>query len=221
MKTLWIVTILFLSLSRLASADPQPLPEFQLVDQDGKEFKLHSLKGNYVLMSFIYTRCPMPDMCPLTIKLSRDLLQQWKAQSSLVKKGFPLKLLGVTLEPTFDTPAILKKYMKDQDLDPQYFTFVTGDPQALSDLASEFNVIGVPSGGTIAHNVKTELLSPLMVPLEEYKDNQWTPDQVLSRMRKSVAWWKWFFIASAFLAIPGILLLIRLRRYQLDAPLPE
>ncbi len=221
MKKLWILLAafsLFSSLS-LAANEPKPVPDFKVTDQNGKTFQLHELKGSYLLMSFVFTRCPMADMCPLTMKLSRDLIEKWKAQSSLVREGFPLKIVAVTLDPEYDTPVVLKKYVEQQGMDPEHFLFLTGEPKVLSDLASEFNVIGIPNGGTISHNVKTALLNPLMVPLQEYKDNQWTPEQVLSVMRKSVAWWKWFFIASALLAIPGMLLLLRLRRYKLDAPL--
>lgn len=43
----------------------EPVPDFTMTSQDGKPVKLSDLRGNVVALTFIYTRCPLPDFCPL------------------------------------------------------------------------------------------------------------------------------------------------------------
>ena len=217
----WTTALLFFALFslRLAQADEKkPVPDFKLIDQDGKTFQLHDLKGSYVFITFVYTRCPSIDMCPRAFALMRQLLSKWNEQPNWKKTGFPIKVLAITLDPAFDTPSVMKVYAESQGLDFEKFTFATGDPKDLVALESQFNVLGIEGADSVAHTMKGALLSPVMVPLREYKDNNWTPEKVLSDMRASVAWWKWFYALSALLAIPGLLLLWWLRSYSFEAP---
>jgi len=153
----------------------EPVKNFPLVSQEGKPFQLHDLKGKPVLISFIFTRCPLPKMCPLTITRNKQVLQLWKKQKGLP----PLQLLLVTLDPEFDSPAVLKAFAKSRSLDSRYFTLATGNPGSLSDLAAEFNVMGFPSEGTITHNMKTVLLDANLVEVRQFKENEWTADKVI------------------------------------------
>jgi len=153
-----------------------PVKNFPLVNQDGKPFQLHDLKGKPVLVSFIFTRCPQPQMCPLTITKSKQVLNLWKKQ-----KGLPdLQILLVTLDPEFDKPVVLKSYAKARSLDSKSFTLATGNEVTLTDLAGEFNVMGLKSEGTIAHNLKTILLDANLAEVKQFKENEWTADQVVS-----------------------------------------
>lgn len=196
----------------VAAADLPPIKDYELINQEGKPFKLHSLKGKYVLLSFIFTRCPLPQMCPLNMRLNREVVEQWKLLPAWKRNGFPIHILAVTLDPAYDTASALKKYGEEQKLDWEHFTLATGEPKALEDLASEFNVVGLPAGKSISHNMKTELLNPLMVPIAEFKDNQFTPSEVINRVVSGITWWKWFFTLSATLAFPSLLLLFITKR---------
>lgn len=208
-----LFTLLSFSIaSNALAAESTPIPNFKLVNHLGRSLELHDLKGKYVLLSFVFTRCPISEMCPRTFSLSRDLIEKWKGLPTWRRTGFPIHVLAVTLDPNFDSPEIMKSKMEERGLDPDHFTFVTSDEKTLSELASEFNVVGIPSGGTISHNMKTILLSPLMVPIREFMDNEWTPEEVLNTIRKSIEWWRWFFFVSALLAVPGLYLVGRMRR---------
>lgn len=179
LKTFFIFTCL----ASLAFANPEPSKpkNFPLVNQDGKPFQFGDLKGKYTFVSFIFTRCPLPKMCPLTVTRVKELQRKWKAAPG----NKPLQFLFVTLDPDFDTAGVLKKFAKDRRLDLSHTILATGNPQVLSDLASEFNVMGVPSGGTIAHNMKSILLGPDLAELKQYKDNEWTAEQVLNDLQAS------------------------------------
>jgi protein SCO1 len=174
MKTLIVLLMFIIGLTGWA-ATPTQVPNFSLVDQNGKTFQLHDLKGNFIFVSYVFTRCPMPKMCPLTMTLNKQLLREWKKK----KPGLPLKLLIVTLDPAYDTPAVLKKFGETHKLDYKYFTLVTGEAKTLEDFASNFNVVGVPGEGIIAHNAKSALIGPDLNEIKMYRDNEWKPAEVL------------------------------------------
>lgn len=153
-----------------------PVKNFPLVSQEGKPFQLHDLKGKPVLVSFIFTRCPQPKMCPLTVTKNKQVLSLWKKNPALP----PLQFLLVTLDPAFDTPAVLKQFAKARNLDKQTFTLATGNEVTLSDFAGEFNVMGFKSEGSISHNLKTVLLDANLVEIKQFKENEWTAADVVS-----------------------------------------
>lgn len=159
-----------------------PLKNFPLVNQEGKPFQLHDLKGNYVFLTFIYARCPLPKMCPLSLKLSRQTLQAWKKDPALKSKK--IVALAVTLDPQNDTPAALKAYGKRFSLTYPNAILATGDEKALAELAGEFNVVGFPNQGTIAHNSKHILLDPELNEVAQLKDNEWKVSDALEAAKK-------------------------------------
>lgn len=108
------------------------------------------------------------------MRLNKKTQELWAKQIKA-----PLKLLIVTLDPVGDTPEILKKYGERFSLDSKSSFLVTGDPQALSDFGSFFNVAGWPSGNTTVHNLKTILVGPDLMELKQYKENEWSPEQII------------------------------------------
>ncbi len=175
LNSLFGILIFCISLCSFFARAEAPLKNYTLKDQNGKSFQLTDLKGSYLFVSFIYTRCPLPKMCPLTMSLNRRLFTAWKKSASTV----PLKFLIVTLDPNQDSPSVLKRYGKKFNLNEAYFTLATGPDQVLSDFSAEFNAIGLPSNGLMAHNSKSVLLGPLLTPLKDYKENEWAPEEVI------------------------------------------
>jgi len=157
-----------------------PIPDLKATDHSGRPFNAHSLKGSFVLISFVFASCPMPKMCPLTMRLNHKVQSLWNKEFRE-----PLKLLIVTLDPEGDTPDILKKYGEKFQLDLKNSFLVTGNPQALSDFGSAFNVAGWPSGNTVVHNLKSILVSPELEEVKQYKENEWEPAGVI---RDAKAW---------------------------------
>ncbi len=159
-----------------------PLKNFPLVNQLGRPFQLHDLKGNHVFVTFIYSRCPLPTMCPLSLKLTRQVLAAWKKDPTL--KGKKITALAVTLDPEHDTPAVLKAYGKLFGIVSPHGILATGDTKVLGELAGEFNVVGFPEQGSIAHNSKHILLDPSLETVKEFKDNEWKINEVIEAAKK-------------------------------------
>ncbi len=155
-----------------------PVKNFPLVNQEGRPFQLYDLKGKPVLVSFIFSRCPQAKMCPLTVTKNKQVLELIKKEKT--KKE--IQFLFVTLDPEFDTPSVLKAFARTRHLDSREFTLATGNPQALSDLASEFNVMGFKDGASVSHNMKTILLGADLSEVKQFKDNEWTAEEVLKAL---------------------------------------
>ena len=173
-----VLSFCFLPIGAGQGAENQVASNVALVNQEGKPFQLYDLKGSYLFVSFIYTRCPFPTMCPLTLSLNQLLFHRWKE----TKSKLPLRFLLVTLNPRHDTPSVLKQFAKDRKVNLGYFTLATGTPQALSALFKQFEVAVVPEGEFVGHNNRSILLDPQMAVLQNYAENKWTADQVLKDM---------------------------------------
>ena len=83
------------------------VPDFHLVDQSGKRIELKQFKGRAVLMTFIYTRCPLADFCP---RMSGNFAEIDKALAEDKKAYGKTHLLSVSFDPKYDTPAVLRSY---------------------------------------------------------------------------------------------------------------
>ena len=159
-----------------------PVPNFPLVDQHAKPFQLYDLKGSPLVLTFIYSRCPVSKMCPLTVSQLRET-----GRLARKNKLGPFRILLATLDPRNDTPLRLRGYAKQQKLEGPLFILATGQERTLSDFAGEFNVASFPSEGTLSHNLKTLLLSSNLETVKQYTDNDWTPKQLVEDLKNLLA----------------------------------
>jgi protein SCO1 len=128
---------------RLAIGDA--LPDFRLTDQEGRVVTAADLRGKVVAINFIYTRCPLPDVCP---RLS--------ANFALLARRFSgrVALLSVTVDPDYDTPAVLREYARRWSADSATWRFLTGD---VAGLASRLGEVYWFDEGSIGHNSMTSV----------------------------------------------------------------
>jgi protein SCO1/2 len=129
------------------------LPNLTLVDQRGDSMNLASLKGQYVLIDFIYTSCA--GTCPmLTSKMEAT---QQRLAPDLAGK---VRLVSVTLDPEHDNPAQLLKYADAHGAKPGWL-FLTGTPAQIDGYLAIFRIkrSREPSGA-IDHVTTSFLLGP-------------------------------------------------------------
>jgi protein SCO1/2 len=119
-----------------------PLPEFRLTDQSGRAVRTTDLRGQVVAIDFIYTRCPLPDVCP-RLSANFAMLQR--------RFGDKITLLSVTVDPDYDTPAILAEYARRWSAGPAWH-FLTGD---VAPLAAALGELYWADEGSIGHNSTT------------------------------------------------------------------
>jgi protein SCO1/2 len=123
----------------------EALPEFRLTDQAGRTVTREDLRGRVVAINFIYTRCPLPDICP---RLSANF-------AALSRKfAGRVTLLSVTVDPDYDTSAVLADYARRWNADATTWRFLTGD---VAGLASALGEVYWFDEGSIGHNSMTSI----------------------------------------------------------------
>ena len=126
-----------------------PVPVFTLTDQNNSSVRLSDFLGRPVVLDFIYTRCPLPDVCP---RLSANMARLQK------RFGTRVSLLSITLDPQFDTPEVLAEYARRWQADPRSWKFLTGSDDQIQAVASEFGLVYWPEEGLITHTAVTAII---------------------------------------------------------------
>ncbi len=165
-----------------------PLPNVALIDQDGRALRIDRFRGHPLVMAFSYSRCPLPDYCPLTMQ-NFARIEKATANESALKA---VRLLIVTLDPEYDTPAVLRPYgLKYVTGDPgrpfARFTLATGDPQDVKKLAGFFGLDYFTEKRSIVHSLRTAIVDPGGRVYKVFEGNEWPVDEVMSALRELVA----------------------------------
>jgi protein SCO1/2 len=127
----------------------EALPDFTLTGQDGRAVTLSEFRGRLVAVDFIYTRCPLPNVCPM---LSANFARLQK------RFGGKITLLSITLDPDYDTPQVLTDYAQRWRADSRTWHFLTGSPDEIRKVAGHFGVIFWPEEGAITHTSSTAIV---------------------------------------------------------------
>ena len=162
------------------------VPDFRLKNQDGKAIHLGQFKGHDLLVTFIYTRCPMPDFCPLVTRNFAQIEKQLAANPALAGTH----LICVSFDPEHDTPARLRAYGatyigSDAKSAFALWDFAVPEKPVLLEMAKFFNV-GITPGAedTITHTLSTTLIGADGKVAQFYPGNEWTVEQVLADIQR-------------------------------------
>jgi protein SCO1 len=161
------------------------VPNAQFVDQDGKMRDLASFRQSTLVVTFIYTRCPLPTFCPLMDRHFVAIQNKLKAEPALRN----VHLVSVSFDPLADTPPVLKKHAAMLGADPKYWTFLTGQRDEIDKFAARFGVAVTREMSNpldISHNLRTAIVANGAL-VKAYTGNEWTPDQVLADLRQVAA----------------------------------
>jgi protein SCO1/2 len=165
----------------------EAVPDTPLVDENNRARPLTSLKGHRVAVTFIYTRCPQPDFCPL---MDRNFVA---IQNEIMKTpGLgDVRLVSVSFDPAYDTPAVLKAHAQTLKADPAVWHFVTADAADIKGFAAKFGVSAVPGGyenpNVITHNLTTAVIDPNGVLVKMRAGNTWTPADLIADLEAAPA----------------------------------
>jgi protein SCO1/2 len=165
--------------------DGEVVPDQALVDHTGTARSLASLRGGRVALTFMYTRCPLPDFCPLMDKHFAAVQEGIRAAPDLAD----VHLVSVTLDPDYDVPAVLERHAKALGAQAGRWHFLTGKPADVLAFAKRFGVTaqsGDPDVGLV-HNLRTAIIDPQGRLVTAYSGNMWTPAELLADLRKTPA----------------------------------
>ena len=155
------------------------VPDGAFVNQNGRKESLKDLRGSTVVLTFIYTRCPLPTFCPMMDRHFVTIQDHLKADASLKR----VHLVTISFDPKRDTPAVLRAHAKELGADLSRWTFFTGDVKAIDDFAGKFGVSVVRNPNDerdITHNLRTAIIGPDGTVKKIYTGNEWTPEDVLT-----------------------------------------
>lgn len=166
------------------------VPDFKLRNQDGRIIHLHQFRGRDLLITFIYTRCPLPNFCPLVTHNFAVIDRQLAVTPGLRGKTH---LLSVSFDPEHDTPKRLKAYAveyvgSDSKSAFANWDFAVPEKPVLTEMAKYFDVgITTAPDQTITHTLSTTLIGPDGKVLKFYPGNDWTPEQVINDVKHANA----------------------------------
>ena len=156
-------------------------PDFTLWNQEGRAVSSAHFRGRWVVLNFIFTRCPVAEMCPAAT--ARMMALQAAARRSGVKD---LELVSISFDP-HDTPPVLKAYAAIRGIDTSNFSFLTGPEQAIRDLLAQFGVVARPGESIYKHTLATLLIRADGRIVHRVDGSNWSSDEFIRLLPASSA----------------------------------
>ncbi len=164
-------------------------PATVLTGQDGKPLALADFKGKAVALTFIFTRCPLPEFCP-------RMNAQFAEMETLLAKEPVLygktQLLSVSFDPEHDTPEVLREYRERflkgvKGVAPAHWKFATGAPDRIKEFTTFFGLTYLKSGEQFVHSLATAVVAPDGKIYSIRRGNDWEPPAVIDDLRRAAA----------------------------------
>jgi protein SCO1/2 len=166
------------------------VPNFTLLNQSDRSIDLKQFRGKVVVMTFIYTRCPLSDFCP---RMSRNFATIDKTLQSDPALYKDTHLLSVSFDPAYDTPKVLRSYGAAYTGNYvnetfQHWDFAAPSAAELPKMEQFFDV-GVTPGenGTLQHSLSTVVIGKDGKIFAFYPTNDWTPAEVLANIHSAAS----------------------------------
>jgi protein SCO1/2 len=174
---------------------PKPgdeVPDYRLLNQDGKVIRLHDYKGKVLLLTFIYTRCQDPGQCTLMSTNFATIDQELQKQPELYAQTH---LLSISFDPDYDTPKVLRSYGaaytgRYSDETFAHWEFASGSADEVKGVAQFFGMryyLDSSSGKEqVIHSLRTALIGRDGKVIKVYRENEWKPEEVLREMQAAI-----------------------------------
>ena len=166
-------------------APGEPVADAELVDETGRTLRLAESRGNVVAVTFMYTRCPLPNFCPVMDRHFKAVQDRVRADDRLRGR---VRLLSVTIDSTYDTPPVLARHAAALQADPAIWRFATGPPETVHRFGAQFGV-STPDGARepadIVHNLRTAVIDREGRLAIVLNGSQWTPTDLIEALRNA------------------------------------
>ena len=164
------------------------VPDYTMVNQDGRDIRIGNFRGKVLLLTFIYTRCPIPEYCNLMSTNFAAVDRQLQNDPEVYAKTH---LLSITIDPEYDTPKVLRSYgaahtERYQNETFEHWDFVTGTKDQIKGVAQFFGLRYFQDKDQIVHGLRTVIISPDGKVVKVYRDNTWKPEEVAGEMGRLV-----------------------------------
>ncbi len=175
--------------ARVEAKPGEEVPDYRLVNQDGKAIRIKNYRGKALLLTFIFTRCQMLDQCTLMSGNFETIDRELQKQPELRAKTH---LLSISFDPEYDTPKVLRSYggaytgnYTDETF--EHWEFASGTPDEVKGIAQFFGLRYNKDSETgqeqIIHSLRTALIGPDGKIAKVYRGNEWKPEEVLQDIK--------------------------------------
>ena len=161
------------------------VPNQVFLDQSGGTRDFNTIRRDRpIAVTFIYTKCPIPTFCPA---MDRQFAE---AQAIIKEKQLEGKaaLLSVSFDPKNDTPPVLAAHARKLSADPDVWTFVTGDREAIDRFASSMLLTLVrgegPNPDEIGHTLRTTVVDKSGRIAKSYSGADWTAAELVAELER-------------------------------------
>ena len=155
-----------------------------LVDQNGKPRPFSSFRGHRVALTFIYTRCPLPEFCPLMDRQFAAVQRILQSTPALAD----VRLVTITLDPEFDTAPVMSRHAQQLKADAGIWTFATGAPKEVARFSQQFGLyVEKDEGSNLIHNLRTAIVDSEGRLVKAYSGNDWMPKQLVADLTTTPA----------------------------------
>ena len=138
---------------------------------DNKSLSLSDIESEFILMSFIFSKCPMPNMCPASI-----LKNQFLANNFINED---ITFLIISFDYIYDTPTVLKNIYGNLNKDNLIFL---SSYNRINDIFKLTQQVGVAFWGVeennIGHNMKSVLIDKNLKLMNSFDGTDWKPGDV-------------------------------------------
>jgi protein SCO1/2 len=168
--------------SSLREGDVLP-QNVSLITQAGDSLHLGDYRGQMLVLTFIYTRCPLPNYCPEMSRHFAALQPRLREQY-----GSDVQLLSISFDPAYDTPAVLRDYAARYTDRLDTWTFATGDTSSVRRATRLFGVHTQPGNadkGELLHNLTTAVIGPDGTVHRLFRGSDWTPEDVRQAVERA------------------------------------
>ena len=192
----WLEQLIIVKQSANSSAMPtmvqakegDEVPNYTLRNQDDREIRLQNYRGKALLLTFIYTRCPIPDYCTL---MSNNFAQVDRALGQDPEAYEKTHLLSISIDPAHDTPPVLRSYgaahtERYQNETFAHWEFAAANNNETRKMAEFFGLRYYPQKDEIIHGLRTVIVTPQGKVAKIYTDNKWTPEEVIEELKKTI-----------------------------------
>lgn len=167
------------------------VPDQTFVDQDGAPLSMAWADGHVTVMTFIYTRCPLPDFCPAIdrrfVELQAAITRASGLPAGALAKSGGVRLLSISIDPAFDRPAVLNAHARKLGADPAVWRFATAPVAEMAAFGRQFGLDVRQTGDAprdIEHNLRTVVLDRERRVVETRTGSQWTAADLLATLRR-------------------------------------
>ena len=157
----------------------------ELVDPSGARRSLGDWRGQVLAVTFVYTRCPLPNFCPLIDRHFAAVQEQVRSSADLQGR---VHLVSVTLDPEYDTPAVLLRHAGQLKADPAVWSLLTGSREQIETFASQFGVSVVRENtqpSELVHNLRTAVIDGNGRLVTMLSGGEWEPAALIAEIRNA------------------------------------